>query len=85
MTGYKIKIRLDDFRPLTWRDLIIPAGITFHDLHEVIQTVMDLNDYHLYAFTIKNTNFRIVNFDICDVYGEEFDSNITYVDDFFYK
>ena len=37
MKGYDVKIRLDDFRPLTWRDLIIPEKITFKDLDNIIK------------------------------------------------
>ena len=54
MYGYDIKIRLDNFRPLTWRDLIIPGGITFEDLHQIIQKLMDFYNMHLYEFEINN-------------------------------
>ncbi|MDO5826395.1 MAG: hypothetical protein Q4Q22_08435, partial [Methanosphaera sp.] len=59
MTGYDIKIRLDDCRPLTWRDLIIPAGITFEEMHKIIQIVYNFYDIHLYAFRIKDLNVQI--------------------------
>ena len=58
MKGYDIKIRLDGCRPLTWRDLIIPADITFKQLHEIIQTLFGFNQMHLYAF-------RIGKYEIC--------------------
>ena len=33
--GYDVKVRLNDFRPLTWRDLIIPDNITFMELDDI--------------------------------------------------
>ena len=52
--GYDVKIRLDDFRPLTWRDLIIPAGITFNDLDNAMKIIWDFAGYHLSRFTFKD-------------------------------
>lgn len=59
MKGYDIKIRLDDYRPLTWRDLIIPADITFEQLNYIIQILNNFNGFHLYAFRINNGDITI--------------------------
>ncbi len=48
---------------ITWRDLIIPAGITFEELHMIIQILMDLCNCHLYMFESKTGIERIVDFD----------------------
>jgi hypothetical protein len=63
MNGYDIKVRLDDFRPLTWRDLIIPENITFHQLHLIMQELWDFNDNHLYEFNTNDYNKRFIDFD----------------------
>ena len=78
--GYDIKIRLDDYRPLTWRDIIIPAGITFEELHMMIQVLMDLDNYHLYLFEIGNK--RIGNSNHLD---DAIDSKNTLIDKYFNK
>ena len=41
MKGYDVKVRLDDFKPLTWRDLIIPAGINFKELDTILKILWD--------------------------------------------
>ena len=78
--GYDIKIRLDDYRPLTWRDLIIPAGITFEELHMMIQVLMGFDNYHMYLFEIGNK--RIGNSNYLD---DAIDSKHTLIDKYFNK
>ena len=63
MKGYDVKVRLDDFRPLTWRDLIIPENITFHQLHLIMQELWDFKDYHLYEFSTNDYLRRFLYFD----------------------
>ena len=78
--GYDIKIRLDGYRPLTWRDLIIPAGITFEELHMMIQVLMGFDNYHMYLFEIGNK--RIGNSNYLD---DAIDSKHTLIDKYFNK
>ena len=84
MKAYDIKLRLNDLRPITWRDLIIPSGITFKKLHDIIQTVMYFGDCHLYSFTFKDRNPIITDFNR-NVFldANEIDSNITIIDEYF--
>lgn len=80
MKGYDIKIRLDNFKPNTWRDLIIPENITFHQLHMIIQEIWDLKNRYSYLFTIKKTDIKYLSFEEKTVENEhtkeenEFDS-----------
>lgn len=37
-------------KPPMWREVEVPSGMTFLDLHDVIQTVAGLDDYHLWQF-----------------------------------
>ena len=86
MKAYDIKLRLDDFRPLTWRDMIIPSGITFKQLHDIIQIVMDFSDYHLYSFSFKNRRQFILDFNRNIIMEDmDIDSNITVIDEYFDK
>ncbi|MBE6494690.1 MAG: plasmid pRiA4b ORF-3 family protein [Methanosphaera stadtmanae] len=59
LKAYDIKVRLDKIRPIHWRDLIIPAGISFHDLYYIIQVVYGFNYNHDYKFTFKDLDIVI--------------------------
>lgn len=50
--GYVFKIWLEDIRPQIWRRFKVPAGISFRQLHDIIQGVMGWENYHLYRFSI---------------------------------
>lgn len=50
MKGYHIQISLEGSQPLIYRKVRIPEGLTFHDLHLVVQCAMGWEDYHLYEF-----------------------------------
>ncbi len=81
--GYDIKVRLNNFRPITWRDVIIPAGLTFEELHIIIQILMDLNNCHLYLFEPKSNIEKIVDFDYITDWDNIIDSKTTTIDKYF--
>ena len=82
--GYDVKVRLDDFRPLTWRDLIIPAGITFKDLDNVMKILWDFSGYHLSRFTFKDNMDVITNeFMDIDFNPGELNSKDIIIDEYF--
>lgn len=84
MKGYDIKIRLDNYRPLTWRDLIIPEKITFKQLHEIIQAVYGFYDGHLYSFSSRDLYYTIEDSKRSDISWDDIlDSNTTYIDKYF--
>ncbi|MCL4858191.1 MAG: hypothetical protein KJZ93_02240 [Caldilineaceae bacterium] len=49
---YQIKITLRYLRPPIWRRVLVPAAMTFADLHDVIQLTMGWDNSHLHEFTI---------------------------------
>lgn len=53
MQFYQFKIKLLDIEPEIWRRFVVPANITLHGLHDVIQTVMGWDYDHLYLFNIQ--------------------------------
>ena len=82
--GYDVKIRLDDFRPLTWRDLIIPSGITFKDLDNAMRILWDFAGYHLSRFTFKDSMDVITNeFMDIDFNPGELNSKDIVIDEYF--
>lgn len=84
MKGYEIKVRLDEFRPITWRNLIVPEGISFADLDKIIKVVYGFSNQHLSAFYTRKSNFQIADpsFELRAV-ATELDSNVTCIDEFF--
>jgi hypothetical protein len=49
---YQLKITLRDVsKPPVWRRVLVRAGITLRDLHEVIQQAMGWENYHMHAFS----------------------------------
>lgn len=51
---YQIKITLEDLRPPLWRRLQIPAGITFMELHLILQEAFGWENAHLFAFRFRH-------------------------------
>ncbi len=47
---YQMTITLQDIDKPIWRRFQVDAGITFHQLHKVLQVVMGWEEYHLYSF-----------------------------------
>jgi hypothetical protein len=49
---YQLKITLRGVaKPLVWRRVLVSAGVTLRDLHEVIQQAMGWDDYHMHVFS----------------------------------
>jgi len=63
MKGYDIKVRLDDFKPHTYRDIIIPENITFYQLHLIMQELWNFSNKHLYEFNTTDYKRRYIDFD----------------------
>lgn len=59
MSGYTVKISIEDTHPPVWRRIIIPEHISFYDLHEIIQIIFDWQDAHLHDFTFPNSDICI--------------------------
>jgi len=54
----QLKISLLDIKPEIWRRIEVEEKSSFHELHEIIQTVMGWDNAHLYSFEF-NKNERI--------------------------
>lgn len=46
----QLKITLADIKPPIWRRVVVPASLTFEELHHVIQLAMGWDNYHLFEF-----------------------------------
>lgn len=47
-----LKITLNDTRPAIWRKILVPASVTFFDLHHIIQIGMGWKNGHLFEFEV---------------------------------
>lgn len=85
MQGYDVKVRLNDFRPLTWRDLIIPANMTFMELDDALKTLWNFNGLHLSCFLIRKDNLIITDEDLAKetMMGCDYEANTTLVSEVF--
>lgn len=55
--GYQFKITLREVKPVVWRRLIVPAELTLHDLHKIIQTTMGWTNSHHHNFTKDKAHY----------------------------
>ena len=69
--GYVFKIVLQGIRPQIWRRFKVPAGISFHTLHDIVQVVMGWENYHLYRFDVGEMSFTTEPMSSEDHYSDE--------------
>lgn len=70
MKAYELKISLKGAKPPIWRKVIVPSGINFMQLHNVIQIAMGWENCHMYEFDFSKIFDEIVTSDIeaCEEY-----------------
>lgn len=85
--GYDVKVRLNDLRPLHWKDLIIPENITFYELDDILKTLWGFNGYHLSMFFLKKEDITIADETVAHacMMEEYLDSKTTMINEFFEK
>lgn len=54
---YQIKVTLLGTTPPIWRRLLVPAGMTLEQLHDVLQAAMGWEDCHMHDFRIGQKRF----------------------------
>lgn len=55
----RLKIELDDWRPVIWRRVEVPLTASLKALHDVIQAAMPFDGYHLFEFRADGRRFAI--------------------------
>lgn len=83
--GYDVKVRLNNLRPLTWRDLIIPDNITFMELDDILKTLWGFNGHHLSCFLLRKTNQIIIDDDLSaeTMMRMDYNANTTLISEIF--
>jgi hypothetical protein len=56
---YQLKVTLKGSKPPIWRRVQVPANITLHRLHMILQSVMGWTNSHLYSFDIAGIEYSI--------------------------
>ena len=51
------KISLRHIKPAIWRRVLVPDNIFLSEFHEIIQTAMGWDNYHLHAFSINGIQY----------------------------
>ncbi len=59
MGAYQLKVTIKGSKPPIWRRGLIPEGITFEELHRIIQTAFCRTDDHLYEFEFRTEGVRV--------------------------
>ena len=85
--GYDVKVRFKDFKPNTWKDLIVPENITFMELDDILKTLWNFNGRHMSAFIVPKERKMIMDGDLSreTMMNGDFDANFTLINDFFEK
>lgn len=52
---YTLYIRLAEIEPPIWRRIVVPANLTLHELHQVVQVTMGWTHSHLHQFIVPDT------------------------------
>jgi hypothetical protein len=60
---YQLKVTLQDIQPAIWRRVEVWEDTTLAQLHDVLQVVMNWQDYHLHEFTIGRRLFSVPDTD----------------------
>ncbi|ADL03006.1 plasmid pRiA4b ORF-3 family protein [Lacrimispora saccharolytica] len=60
MGAYQLKITIKGSKPPIWRRVLVPEGITFGKLHQMIQTAFCWSDGYLYEFEFRSEGVRVV-------------------------
>jgi hypothetical protein len=56
---YQLKVCLRGISPMIWRRLLVPAELTFFDLHRTIQIAFSWEDCHLHAFRPHGRRYAV--------------------------
>lgn len=59
MKNYILEIKIKGLTPQVIRRLSVPEGISFRELHDIIQIVFQWGNYHMYKFMPEDLNIEI--------------------------
>ena len=57
---YQLRVVIRGIIPLVWRRLLLRSDSTLANLHYVLQTAFDWEDYHLHRFSIRGEEYGLM-------------------------
>ncbi len=73
--AYQLKITIQGSKPPIWRRVLVPNGITFRDLDDIIEEIFGWTHSHLYSFDFPNGYHIMVDYE-----SPENDDTTMYID-----
>lgn len=64
MAILQLKISLREIKPVIWREFLVSDFWSFHRLHNIIQSVMGWEDYHLHEFDVDGVKIGPIDEDV---------------------
>lgn len=55
----RLGVTLVASKPAIWREVEVPSSMTLAALHDVLQVLMDWEDYHLWSFEWGDRRFEL--------------------------
>lgn len=88
MKAYQLKINLDDVKPPVWRQVIVPAGLSFSQLDLIINKAIGWDHSHLSEFIFKDPDLIFTEFwddpgNMYNLFNNTLNSKFFEIDDFF--
>lgn len=90
MKAYELTITIQGIHPEIMRNLLIPASLRFQELHLILQTVFEWQDYHLFEFSCPTSHGKHIITENPEEYdfpadddSERLDAEETWIDDYF--
>ncbi len=90
MKAYQLKVQIKNSHPPIWRRVIVPSGITFQYLSEILNVTMGWIGYHLHSFEFFHSGISVemksdeLNF-FDDMDNKSLDEQETVIDTFLEK
>ncbi len=66
---YQLKISIKGAKPPIWRRILVKPNTTFYGLHDIIQSIFNWEDYHMFMFFGSEKNYTDYEMISEDVFG----------------
>lgn len=81
MKAYEINVKLNKFEFPTSRHILIPQGVTFSKLNDILRLSFGFDAFRTYSFSVDGLNVEITDPRLSDSF--KIDSRETYIDNYF--
>ena len=85
MRGYEVRVILNEFSPITSRDIVVPDYYTFEDLKNVINIIWGFTDNEKSLFILRPFNDVVADESLKNDYNVKYDIHTTQIKEIFNK